>query len=56
MSDVTPVVTYQREILFSMNRLGKHIYGGTVSYVEKERRRAKNRVARAQRKVNRGNR
>jgi hypothetical protein len=56
MTDVTPVVVYQREVLFAMNRLGKQIYGGTVSDAEKQHRRAKNRVARAQRKVNRGNR
>ncbi len=33
-----------------------HIYGGTVPASEKNRRRAKNRVAKKSRKINRGKR
>lgn len=44
---------YQLTILLGMNRLGKHIYGGTVSSKEKARRRAAGKVAKAQRKINR---
>lgn len=44
---------YQREILFSLNRLGKHVYSGTVSTKVKATRRAKNKVAKATRKTNR---
>lgn len=47
---------FQMAILFALTRLenkGKrHVYHGTVSDAEVARRRAANRVARAQRKVN----
>lgn len=46
---------YQRWILAALNnpRLGKHIYAGTADPVVVAKRRAKNKVARAQRKRNR---
>lgn len=44
---------YQFRILLGLNRLGKHIYGGTVDPVEKARRRKANKVARASRRKNR---
>lgn len=45
----------QTMILLALNnpKLGKHIYAGTVALEEKAKRRAKNKVARAQRKRNR---
>lgn len=45
---------YQFKILVGLNRLGKHIYGGTVPAAEIAKRRAKNKVARASRRKNRG--
>lgn len=39
-------------MLFALNASGKHIYGGTVPQAEVRRRRAANKVARRQRKVN----
>ena len=44
---------YQLNILVALNRLGKHIYGGSVDPVEKARRRKANKVARVQRRKNR---
>lgn len=44
---------YQFRILLGLNRLGKHIYGGTVRADEIAKRRAKNKVARASRRKNR---
>lgn len=45
----------QTMILLALNnpRLGKHIYAGTADPVVVAKRRAKNKVARAQRKRNR---
>ena len=40
-------------VLLAMNKLKKHIYEGTVTEKVKARRRAKNRVAKQSRKVNR---
>lgn len=40
-------------ILFALNALNKHIYAGTVPAHIKRKRRAKNKVAKQQRKVNR---
>jgi hypothetical protein len=40
-------------ILMALGKLGKHVYGGTVSHAEKTRRRAANRTARASRRINR---
>lgn len=45
---------YQFRILTALNALGKHVYGGTVTAVEKAKRRAKNKVARKSKGVNRG--
>lgn len=41
-------------ILFGLNKLGKHIYGGTADWSKVEKRRAKNKVAAKQRQRNRG--
>lgn len=48
----TPSV-YERVILIALSRLGKHVYGGTVSRADVTARRRKNRVARKSRRVNR---
>lgn len=40
-------------ILLALGKLGKHVYGGTVSHAEKTRRRASNKAARASRRINR---
>lgn len=42
------------QIMFALNLLGKPIYEGTVPAHVKARRRAKNKVARRSRRVNRG--
>jgi len=44
---------YQREILFALNRTARHIYAGTVPAETIAKRRARNKVARASRKLNR---
>ena len=44
---------YQLTILLALNKLGKHIYSGSVSPAEVARRRKANKVAKAQRKANR---
>lgn len=44
---------YSLSILVALTIKGKHVYGGTVGYHERLRRRARNRVARASRKRNR---
>lgn len=50
----TPVFTHPGlKMLLALNASGKHIYAGTVSFDEVQRRRKANRVARKQRKVNR---
>ena len=43
---------YQLAILMGMNRGGKEIYPGTADSVVVAKRRAKNKVARKQRKYN----
>ena len=54
--DQKPINVFQTLILKALNTpsLGKHIYAGTVDPVKVEKRRAKNKVARKQRKGNRG--
>jgi hypothetical protein len=42
---------YQRTILKALQ--GKHIYAGTVDPVAVEKRRARNKTARKQRRINR---
>lgn len=42
---------FQAAILRGL-QVGKHVYGGTVSAEVKRKRRAKNKVARRQRKLN----
>lgn len=51
-----PINVFQMLILKALNnpRLGKHIYAGTANPVKVAKRRAKNKVARKHRKVNRG--
>ena len=51
-SENSPIFNYQFQLLLAMNRLGKHIYSGTVSSKTVAKRRAKNKVARKQRKYN----
>jgi hypothetical protein len=43
----------QLGLLLALNRLGKHIYGGTVPKQDKQQRRAAGKRARASRKANR---
>lgn len=49
-----PINVFQTLILKALNTGKYHIYAGTVALEEKAKRRAKNKVARKQRKVNRG--
>lgn len=44
---------YQFRILLGLNRLGKHVYAGTVSDAEKARRRKAGKRQRAARKASR---
>jgi hypothetical protein len=44
---------YQRRVLLGLNFSGRHIYGGTVSPSTIAKRRARNKVARAARRINR---
>jgi len=44
---------FQFAILRGLNRLGKHVYGGTVTAEEKARRRKANKTARLSRRKNR---
>ena len=46
---------YALTVLLAMNRMGKHIYEGTVPTKVVAKRRKANKKARAQRKVNRHN-
>ena len=45
--------SYALTLLYAMNRLGKHVYGGTVPSAVVAKRRAANKRAKAQRKINR---
>ncbi|QOC59396.1 hypothetical protein SEA_LIFES_71 [Microbacterium phage Lifes] len=51
-----PINVFQMLILKALNnpRLGKHVYAGTADSEVVAKRRAKNKVARKQRKVNNG--
>lgn len=40
-------------MLLALTKLGRHVYTGTVPAAVKAKRRAKNRVARKSRKINR---
>lgn len=40
-------------MLLALTKLGKHVYAGTVPAAMKAKRRAKNRVAKKSRKINR---
>lgn len=53
IEELAPLNDYQVNILFGLNRTGKHIYSGTVPEAEKERRRKANKVARVSRRKNR---
>lgn len=44
---------YQKAILYALPRLGKHVYGGTVTPAEKTRRRAATKAQRVARRQNR---
>jgi hypothetical protein len=45
--------SFQFALLMAMNVLGKHVYAGSVTPAEKEKRRKANKVARNSRKKNR---
>lgn len=49
-----PINVFQTMILLALNRSGQHIYAGTADPVVVAKRRKANKVARKQRKVNRG--
>lgn len=51
-----PINVFQTMILLALNnpKLGKHIYGGTADPVVVVKRRKADKLARKQRKVNRG--
>lgn len=49
-----PINVFQSLILKALNTGKYHIYAGTADPVKVAKRRAKNKVARKQRKVNRG--
>lgn len=53
--DDQPVIgsSYAVTLLVALNTIGKHIYEGTVGTAEKQRRRAKNKRARAARRLHR---
>lgn len=55
MNEQKPINVFQTLILKALNTpsLGKHIYAGTADPVKVAKRRAKNKVARKQRRVNR---
>ena len=44
---------YQRAILYALNKLGKHVYAGTVTDAEIARRRTKGKAARLARRKSR---
>jgi hypothetical protein len=50
---MTESTSYQKAMLFALNVLGKHVYGGTVSLKAKARRRSLSRRQKASRKANR---
>lgn len=52
MTDKKPTA-YAIAVLFGLGAHSKHVYEGSVSEGDKERRRAKNRVARKSRRINR---
>jgi hypothetical protein len=45
---------YAKQLLALMNMLNMPMYEGTVPFKERKRRRAKNKVARKSRRINRG--
>lgn len=55
-TETKPLNVFQMLILKGLNspKLGLHIYAGTADPEKVRKRRAKNKVARKQRKVNRG--
>jgi hypothetical protein len=48
-----PSNPFQKTILFGLNYLGKHVYGGTVSGAVKAKRRAAGKAARVARRAGR---
>lgn len=48
-----PENTFQRCILFALQRTGRHVYAGTVPAPVKTRRRAASKAARIARRANR---
>ena len=51
--DIARAESASTKMLLALSATGRHIYGGTVTTAEKARRRAKNKRARAARKVGR---
>lgn len=52
MSDNLQPHSYALTILYAMNRMGKHVYGGTVPAAVVAKRRKANKKAKSQRKIN----
>lgn len=50
---VKETTSYQKAVLFALNRLGKHVYAGTVSKTKKAKTRKLNLRQKASRKANR---
>lgn len=51
--DIAKAQSSSTKMLLALGATGKHIYQGTVPAAEKARRRAKNKVARITRRINR---
>lgn len=47
------MIPFQRQILFALNRTGKHVYAGTVDPATIAKRRKANKAARAARRAGR---
>lgn len=50
---VKETTSYQKAVLFALNKLGKHVYAGTVSATKKAKTRKLNTRQKASRKANR---
>ncbi len=48
-----PVNPFQKTVLFALNYLGKHVYGGTASPTKVAKNRAKSKAARVARRAGR---
>ena len=52
--EVIPIFTSQQLVLIAMNKMGKHIFSGSVPQHIIDKRRARNKMARKSRRANRG--